>query len=96
MINTGDCKGGDLVVGTHNQQVRRAYLPGNIVMFRSSLLKHGITPFQGRRTAVVLFTRRPLGVGCAGALPSSPTGSGSTRSGAAPAVVVNGVSPSKV
>jgi hypothetical protein len=61
MINTGDCEGGDLVVGTHNQQVRLAYLPGDIVMFRSSLLKHGITPFQGRRTAVVLFTHGRVG-----------------------------------
>ena len=60
MVNTGQYKGGDLIVGTHAHQIRLVYTPGDIVMFRSSFMRHGITPFVGRRTAVVLFTHEDV------------------------------------
>jgi hypothetical protein len=46
--------GGDLVLPQF--KLRFQYLQGDVVFFRSRIVEHSIQPFEGDRTALVMFT----------------------------------------
>lgn len=56
MTNVGSHKESHLVVGTPNLQYKLAYVPGDLVLFRSGVVIHGITDNAEDRTALVLFS----------------------------------------
>ncbi|KAG7562022.1 hypothetical protein FFLO_02577 [Filobasidium floriforme] len=66
MTNLGQSRGADLIVGTLGLQIKCQYKPGDLVLFNSHLVAHGITPFladkktgvYGKRTALVLFSHK--------------------------------------
>ena len=53
MMCFGDFSGGELVVTELG--MRFAFQPGDVVLFRSAVLEHYITEFQGSRTSTVFF-----------------------------------------
>lgn len=60
MTNVGKHKESHLVVGTPELQYRLAYEPGDIVLFRSGVLIHGVTDNADDRTALVLFSHKDV------------------------------------
>jgi len=61
MTNFGEAgPGANLIVGTAGIQFKIDYNPGDLVLFNSYMLAHGVTPFLGNapRTAIVLFSHR--------------------------------------
>ena len=60
MTNLGNYTGGDLIVGSDGTMLRFAYRPGQFVVFKSALLRHGVMPFEGERRALVLFSHEAV------------------------------------
>jgi len=60
MTPLGKFTGAHLVVGTKVIQYKIEYRPGDLVIFTSGLLEHGITKFIGTRQAVVLFSHEDV------------------------------------
>jgi hypothetical protein len=56
MTNLGNYRGGDLIVGSDCMMFRFAYRPGQFVLMKSALLRHGVMPFEGERRALVGFS----------------------------------------
>lgn len=56
MTNVGDHRDSHLVVGTPDLQFKLAYEPGDIILFRSGVMIHGVTDNADDRTALVLFS----------------------------------------
>jgi hypothetical protein len=46
--------GADLVLPDF--KLRMQYRPGDVCLFRSAVIEHAVAPFNGERTAIVLFT----------------------------------------
>jgi hypothetical protein len=60
MTPFGKFTGGHLLVGSWSIQYRMEYQPGDVVIFNSGILPHAITPFEGIRQAVVLFSHEEM------------------------------------
>jgi alpha-ketoglutarate-dependent taurine dioxygenase len=60
MTPFGKFTGGHLLVGSWSIQYRMEYQPGDVVIFNSGILPHAITPFEGTRQAVVLFSHEEM------------------------------------
>lgn len=60
MTNLGDFQDGDLVVGSDGTAFRFEYQPGQFVLMKSALLRHGVMPFEGTRRALVLFSHEKV------------------------------------
>jgi hypothetical protein len=56
MTNVGSHIQSHLVLGTPDLQYKLAYLPGDIVLFRSGVIIHGVANNADNRTALVLFS----------------------------------------
>ena len=54
MVYWGNFDGGHLVLP--DLQVKLDFKPGDIIFFRSRLLEHFVTDFQGERSSMVFFT----------------------------------------
>jgi hypothetical protein len=60
MTPFGKFTGGHLLVGSWSIQYKMEYQPGDVVIFNSGILPHAITPFEGTRQAVVLFSHEKV------------------------------------
>jgi hypothetical protein len=60
MSNFGAYSGGDLVCGSDATPFRFEYKPGQFVLMKSALLRHGVMPFDGTRRALVLFSHEAV------------------------------------
>jgi hypothetical protein len=58
MTPFGKFTGRHLLLGSWTIQYRLEYQPGNLVIFNSGILPHTITPFEGTRQAVILFSHK--------------------------------------
>ena len=60
MTTLGLFEGAQLVGRTHQHQISNriplVYPSSDLVMFQSSLIRNGVTPFKGQQTAIVLFS----------------------------------------
>ena len=56
MTPFGKFIGGHLLLGSWTIQYKMEYQPGDLVIFNSGILPHAITPYEGTRQAVVLFS----------------------------------------
>ncbi|KAH8084623.1 hypothetical protein HD553DRAFT_342113 [Filobasidium floriforme] len=57
MTNWGNYDGGDLILHIMGRPYRLRYRAGDMITFRSAIVMHEIMPFQGERSAVVLFSK---------------------------------------
>lgn len=58
MTYLGDFAGGDLVIPALNCKLQ--HRPGDVVFFRSAVLEHWVSHFEGERFALVLFSKNDL------------------------------------
>jgi hypothetical protein len=60
MTPIGNFTGGELLLGTHGEMFKLNYKPGDIILFRSAILRHAVAKFEGNRTALVLFSHQDV------------------------------------